>query len=194
MAKLEDFITSKVRIEILELFFSNPSEMYHVRGVVREIKEEINAVRRELTRLEKAGVLGKENRGNRVYYWPREEYPMFEDILSMVSKTTGIGVQLIENKKKIGKASFVMFSGNFARFKPRDKEDEVDILIVGNVTLPELATIVRAEESRRNQEINYTVMTREEFDFRKRRRDPFLLGILAASRIMIIGQEESLVS
>ena len=100
MAKLEDFITSKVRIEILELFFSNPSEMYHVRGVVREIKEEINAVRRELARLEKAAILAKENRGNRVYYWPREDYPMFEDLLSMVAKTTGIGAQIVENKTK----------------------------------------------------------------------------------------------
>lgn len=194
MANLSDFITSRVRIKILELFFSNTSEMYHVRGVVREVKEEINAVRRELARLEKAGILKRENRGNRVYYWPREDYSMFEDILSMVAKTTGLGAELIANQKKIGKASFIMFSGNFARHKERAKDDEVDILVVGSITLPELANLIRAEESRRNLEINYTVMTREEFDFRKRRRDPFLLSILSDSRVMIIGAEESLVS
>jgi hypothetical protein len=37
-------------------------------------------------------------------------------------------------------------------------------------------------------------MSREEYEFRKKRRDPFLLGILAGSRVMIIGDEESLVS
>ncbi|KKQ36346.1 MAG: Transcriptional regulator, partial [Candidatus Woesebacteria bacterium GW2011_GWA1_37_7] len=68
MADLGDIITSKVRIRVLELFFSNSNEMYHVRGIVREIKEEINAVRRELERLEKAGILKKEPRGNRLYY------------------------------------------------------------------------------------------------------------------------------
>jgi hypothetical protein len=57
MANFSDIITSKVRIKILELFFSNIREIYHVRGIVREITEEINAVRRELAKLEKDGVL-----------------------------------------------------------------------------------------------------------------------------------------
>ncbi len=75
MASLNDIITSKVRIEILELFFSDVKELYHVRGIVREIKEEINAVRRELEKMEKAGILKKEPRGNRVYYYLRPDHP-----------------------------------------------------------------------------------------------------------------------
>jgi DNA-binding transcriptional ArsR family regulator len=193
MAELGDIITSKVRIKILELFFSNLDEMYHVRGIVREVKEEINAVRRELERLEAAGILKKEPRGNRVYYWVRKDYPFFGDILSVVAKSTGIGRAIIENRSKAGKVNYVMFSGKFARGKPRKKDDEVDILVVGEIVLPELATIIRAEESKRGKEINYTVMSKEEFDFRKKRRDPFLLGILAGSRTMIIGDEEELV-
>ena len=193
MAELSDIITSKVRIQLLELFFSDVTEMYHIRGVVREIKAEINAVRRELERLEKAGLLKKEPRGNRIYYWLRSDYQYFGDMLSMVAKTTGLGSEIVRNKKKLGSISFVMFSGKFARRIDRDKEDEVDILIVGEVVLPELAGIVRVEESKRNHEINYTVMSREEYDFRKKRRDPFLLGILARSRVMIIGDEEDLV-
>lgn len=194
MARLEDIITSKVRVKIVELFCSNPREMYHVRGVVRETQEEINAVRRELLRLDEAGMIKKENRGNRVYYWLRDDYPMYGDLISIVAKTTGLGGVLIANKTKIGKPAFIMFSGKFARHKDRKKEDEVDILVVGDITLPELATLVRAEESKRKREINYTVMTREELSFRKQRRDPFLLGILSQSRVMVIGDEDDLVS
>lgn len=193
MADLGNIITSKVRIKILELFFSNPKELYHVRGIVREIKEEINAVRRELTKLEADGILRKEPRGNRVYYFLRPEHPFYGDLISIVAKTKGLGATLIENKNKIGKVSFVMFSGKFTRLIPRKSDDAVDILIVGEVVLPELAALIRTEESKRNREINYTVMSREEFDFRKKRRDPFLLGILAGSRVMIIGDEEDLV-
>jgi len=178
MAKIEDFITSKVRVKIIELFYSNPREMYHVRGIVRETSEEINAVRRELMRLESVGMIRKENRGNRVYYWLRDDYPMYGDLISMAAKTTGLGQALIANKTKIGKPSFIMFSGKFARHKDRKKEDELDILVVGDITLPELATLIREEESKRKREINYTVMTREELQFRKQRRDPFLLSIL----------------
>jgi len=193
MADLSDIITSKVRIKILELFLSNVSEMYHVRGIVREIKEEINAVRRELLKMETSGLLKKEQRGNRLYYWIRSDHPFYGDLLSLVAKTNGLGSQIIINRNKIGKLSFVMFSGRFARRLPQKKEDQVDILMVGEVVLPELATLIRTEEAKRSLEINYTVMSREELDFRKKRRDPFLLGILAGSRVMIIGDEEDLV-
>lgn len=194
MATIEDIITSKVRIKVIELFFSDLTEMYHVRGIVRATKEEINAVRRELERLEKAGILKNEKRGNRLYYWVRDDYEFFGELLGMVSKTTGLGAEIISNKNKLGKLNYVMFSGKFARRKERKKEDEVDILVIGDVVLPELANLIRVEESKRGEEINYTVMSREEYDFRKKRRDPFLLGILSGSRVMIIGDEESLVS
>ena len=194
MANFNDIITSKVRIKILELFFSNLKELYHVRGIVREVDEEINAVRRELTKLEADGILRKEPRGNRVYYSIRPEHPFFGDLISMAAKTTGLGKSLIENKNKIGKVSFIMFSGRFVRMRERRRDEDVDILVVGEVVLPELASLIRVEKSKRGKEINYTVMSREELDFRKKRRDPFLLGILAGNRVMIIGDEEDLVS
>jgi hypothetical protein len=192
MANLEDIITSKVRVKILELFFSNLTEMYHVRGIVREIKEEINAVRRELEKFETSGILKKEPRGNRVYYFLRNDYPLFGDLLAIVAKSTGLGKMILDSKSKLGKISLVMFSGKFARNKPRKNDDEVDILIVGEVVLPELAAIIRNFESKLNREINYTVMTKEELDYRKKRRDPFLQGIFLGSRVMIIGDEEEL--
>jgi DNA-binding transcriptional ArsR family regulator len=193
MANLGDIITSKVRIKILELFFSNLKEIYHVRGIVRETDEEINAVRRELAKLENDGVLRKEPRGNRIYYSVRSEYSFYGDLKSIVAKTMGLGKAIIDNRNKIGKVSFVMFSGRLVEGKDKKREDDVDILVVGDVVLPELASIIRSEESKKGREINYTVMGRDEFDFRKKRRDPFLLGILSGSRFMIIGNEEDLV-
>lgn len=194
MANLEDIITSKVRVKILELFFSNLTEMYHVRGIVREIEEEINAVRRELERLENAGILKKEPRGNRIYYFVRYDYSGFGDLLSIAAKSTGMGKQICESRSKLGKISFVMFSGKFVRRKLSKKDDNVDVLVVGEVVLPELAMIIRTFESKLGREINYTVMTKEELDYRKKRRDPFLQGIFLGSRVMIIGDEEELTS
>lgn len=192
MANLDDIVTSKVRVKILELFFSNLTEMFHVRGIVREISEEINAVRRELERLEKAGILKKEPRGNRLYYFVRTDYSGFSDLLSIVAKSTGIGKELTDSRNKLGKVTLIMLSGKFVRMKPRKRDDGVDVLIVGEVVLPELAVIVRKYESKLGREINYTVMTKEELEYRKKRRDPFLQGILLGSRVMIIGDEEEL--
>lgn len=86
-----------------------------------------------------------------------------------------------------------MLGGKFVRHK-NPIQNQVDLLVVGTVVLPELAQIVRAEEAVRGREINYTVMTEEEYVFRKRRRDPFILDVIFGSRVMIIGDEEELLS
>lgn len=190
---LEDIIISRVRVKLLELFLTNPGKIFHVRGMVRRTNEEINAVRRELAHLEKAGMVTKEPRANRLYYTFRRDYPLYFEFLELVAKTTGLGFDLLKNKAKLGKIKFAMLSGSFVRGLSAAPE-KVDLLVVGNVVLPELSQIVRNEEVRRDREINYTVMTEDEFEFRRKRRDPFILGILSGSRVMIIGDEEELVS
>lgn len=186
-----DLITSKTRVKILNLYLQNIGKIYHVREIVRQIKEEINAVRRELAHLEKQGLVSKEFRGNRLYYDLRRDYPFYDDLLKLVAKSSGLGGDILKNRVKLGKVKFIMLSGRFAR-GIKGEPDDVDLLVVGTIVLPELALLVRSEEARRGTELNYTVMTPEEFDFRKKRNDPFIQKILFSSRLMIIGDEEEL--
>ena len=190
---LSDLITSRSRVKLLNVILSYPSEMFHVRELVRRTGDEINAVRRELSYLEKKGILNKEPRANRVYYFLSKNYEFYYDLLKIGSKTIGLGEGILKNRVKLGKIKYTMFSGRFARRLPKGPED-VDLLVVGSVVLPELALLVREEEKRLDSEINYTVMTEEEFDFRKKKRDPFILSILYGSRVMLIGDEESLLT
>jgi len=189
---LEDVIISRVRVKILTLFLSHPKEIYHVREIVRQVEEEINAVRRELSHLEKCGMVQKEPRANRLYYTFRKDYPLYFELLELVAKTTGLGGAILKNRNKLGKLKFLMISGSFIRNSVR-KSEEVDLLAVGNIVIPQMALLIKEEEARKNTEINYTVMTEEEFAFRKRRRDPFILEVLQGPRIMIVGDEEELV-
>lgn len=188
-----DLITSKTRVKLLNVFLAQPGDMYHVRECVRRTEEEINAVRRELILLEKKGVLKREPRANRVYYSLNKDYPFYFDLLKIGIKTIGLGASILENKVKLGKIKYAMFSGKFAR-RIKESPEEVDLIIVGTVVLPELAVLVRNEEMRLSTEINYTAMTEEEFKFRKQRNDPFLGGILLGSRVMLIGDEEAMLS
>lgn len=189
---LQDLVISKCRVKLLQAFLGQPNEIFYIRQLVRRIGEEINAVRRELDHLETAGIVKKENRGNRIYYWVDRNYPLYGDLLALISKTVGLGEIIIKNKNKIGRIKIAMLSGRFARGLPT-KEGAVDLLIVGDILIPELGKIIRNEETKVGKEINYTVMNKEEFEFRKKRRDPFLLGILTDSRIMLIGDELDLV-
>jgi len=190
---LADFITSKSRIKILEIFLGSPFDMFHVRDLVRKTGDEINAVRRELAFLEKKGVLVKEPRANRIYYSLSKNYPFYFDILRLSAKITGLGDEILKNRVKLGKIKYIMFSGKFIRKIKKDPE-EVDLLVVGTIVLPELALLVRNQETKLAKEINYTVMTEDEFSFRKQRRDPFINRILSGSHIMLIGDEESMIA
>jgi len=189
--QLKDLFISKVRVKILQLFLSHPDQIFHVREIVRRVEEEINAVRRELAHMEKAGMVTSEWRANRRFYSFRKDYVFWQDLLSMINKTVGLGGDIVKNKGRLGRIKFAMLAGDFARGKETGPND-VDLLLVGNVIMPEIGALVKEEEARREREINYTVMTEEEFNFRKRRSDPFLTGILAKSRIMLIGDEEEL--
>lgn len=188
---LRDLFISKVRVKILEFFLTNPNKIFHVREIVRQVDEEINAVRREIQRMEKVGMMVSEWRGNRRYYRFRKDCTFYFDLLSMVSKTKGLGGGIISKKTKLGRIKYVMLSGKYVRGE-ENQPDQVELLVVGNIVLPELAAIVREEEAKIGRELNYTVMSEDEFNFRKRRRDPFILSILEGSRVMIIGDEEDM--
>lgn len=189
---LEDIIISRVRVKILELFMLHPKAMFHVRDIVRKVDEEINAVRRELLHMEKSGMVSKEQRANRLFYTFRKEYVLYEELIRLICKTAGLGGEIIKNKARLGKIKFAMLSGRYAKGLLKKSESDVDLLLVGTVVLPELGVLVKAEEGRRDIELNYTVMSEEEFLFRKNRRDPFVQSVLAGSRIMILGDEEEL--
>lgn len=189
----EDLITSKSRTKLLQLYLTYPYQMFHVRECVRRTGDEINAVRRELIFLEKKGILTREQRANRVYYSLDKTYPFYFDLLSLGAKTIGLGDTLLKNRVKLGKIKYAMFSGSFIR-KTKKNQEQVDLIVVGTVVLPELAILVRQEEARLETEINYTAMTEEEFTFRKKRNDPFISGILSGVRVMIIGDEEAMLA
>ncbi|MEK7605286.1 MAG: hypothetical protein AAB478_02045 [Patescibacteria group bacterium] len=190
---LSDLITSKSRVTLLKVFLATPYEMYHVRECVRRTGDEINAVRRELLFLEKHGILQKEQRANRVYYSLDKEYPFYFDLLNIGIKIIGLGDEVLKNRPKLGKIKYAMFSTKFVR-KIKKNPDDVDFMVIGTVVLPELAALVRTEEQRLGMEINYTAMTEDEFKFRKTRNDPFIAGILAGGRIMLIGDEETMLT
>ena len=188
MAELQNLMISRVRVEMLELFFLNAEEMYYVRQITREIKEEINAVRRELARLLSCGLLKSEERGNRLYYFLNKKYLYYQEIQQMIVKGTGLGKKIRKKRRKLGKLNFVMFSGRYIRgLNPT--RDEVDLLVIGDIVLPELQALVKEAEKHLGRELNYAVFSLEEFVFRKTRRDPFVMDILFGSRVMVIGDE-----
>lgn len=192
MASIQDFVVSKVRVKLLEVFLVDPEEMFYIRQLTRKIDEEINAVRRELIHMQSVGMVKDEKRGNRIYYTFNKNYLFHKELMSMVGKTTGLGVALSKITPKLGRLKFAMISGRFVRHMPRAK-DTVDLLLIGDLIMPQLTEFIKEQEAKLSREINYTVMTEAELLYRKTHSDPFIARILSASRVMLLGDEEELV-
>lgn len=188
---LEHIIPSKARRKIMALFFQNIGNNYHLRRVAREVDEEINAVKRELDILDEAHVLNKEKRVNKVIYSLNEKYIFYDEFLSIFAKEGNLVQNIFKNINKLGKVKYVVLSKKYLQ-RVKIPEGEVYLLIVGVVVIPEVVAIVSQEETDKSFEINYTVMTEEEFAFRKKNNDPFIWSFLRGPKIMIVGSEGSL--
>jgi DNA-binding transcriptional ArsR family regulator len=87
---LELLFVSKVRIKALKYFLLNPTTQIHLRAAVRQFDEEINAVRRELMRFEKMGLLKVESKGNKKYFKLNLDHPFINELLGIVHKSSGL--------------------------------------------------------------------------------------------------------
>lgn len=190
---MDELFVSRVRVKLLKLLLSAEEPLLHVREIVRRTDEEINAVRRELARMEKHGLVSSEWRANRRLYHFRKDYVFYQQLLGFVAKSSGLGGEIIKNKGKLGRIKFAMMATRFAKNNLAGPED-VDLLVVGQIVLPELQAIVTDEQTRHEHEINYSFMDEAEFNFRMKRRDPFILRVVTQSKIMLMGDEDDLLS
>jgi len=186
---LKDLFVSEVRINILRLMLTHPDEQFHVRAIVRAVDAEINAVRRELAKLEDMGLLRKRQSGNRLYYKVDTSHIYYSELLAIVSKSEGVGELILKNAKDLGTIKFAVLSTAFLRGRKSTVLD-VDLFLVGDIDLEVIKRIISMAERDMGLEINYSVMTEEDFTFRKRKNDHFISKVLTQSRTMLIGDEE----
>jgi hypothetical protein len=189
---VEYLFISKVRIKIIRLFFLHPDAPYHIRGIVREISEEINAVRRELLRLEQIKLLKSERKGNRLYFILQSTFPFYQELLSIVYKTFGLGGEIIRCHKELGEVKYVFLTRSYTR-GIRSNGQNIDLVIIGKANIPALSAAVQRAERQTGREINYTVFKDSEFILKKKRKDAFVLEVLQGSKVMLIGDEDDLV-
>lgn len=181
--------TSATRFLLIQKLFYFPLEMYYVRQLTRNLKLQINALRRELSHLEQAGLISKEQRSNRLYYLANPNSPLYFDLICLAHKTSNLGECLYKKQNQLGELKQVFYSRNFLLNQPRSGSyEQIDIILVGKFILQELESLINAEQILRGYEINYMVMDENELQLRKQRRDPFIIDFFLQMPILIFGQ------
>ncbi len=188
---LSYIITSKARRAVLQLFFQSPQDTYYLRDIVRRTDEEVNAIKRELDIMVEGKVLESERRLNKVFFRLNKNYIFYDEFLRIFAKTSRIATLVKEAGPKLGKVKALALSLKYVK-KIDIRSDEIYILGVGTIVLPELSQVISYCEQDFGREINYTVMTEDELAFRKRNNDPFLWKFLRTPKVMLVGHEEEL--
>ena len=88
---LKYFITSRAKRKLLKLFLTNPDKEFYLREVERLVDEPVNAVRRELGHLEKAGFLKSQRRGKLKYFRVDKSFPFYPELKRIIYLTVGLG-------------------------------------------------------------------------------------------------------
>ena len=150
---LETLISSKTRIKLLQKFFLNSSIQSYLRGLESEFGESTNAIRLELNKFEKAGMIRSENVGNKKIFKANEDHPLFYDLQNIVRKYMGID-HIVENiARKLGDLNAVYLIGDYANGIDRGVIDL--IFVSGKLNNTYLIQLIEKAERLLKRKIRY---------------------------------------
>src|SRR2546428_12361661 len=93
---LSNALFSKVQQRVLALIFGRPERSFYMSEIVRNVHSGTGAVERELSRLQRSGLVSVERIGNQKHYRANHESPIFEELQSLIRKTVGLAEPLRE--------------------------------------------------------------------------------------------------
>lgn len=155
---LESLISSKTRIKLLMKFFVNGQNTAWLRGLESEFGESSNAIRIELNRLEKAGLIQGEAQGNKKLFRANTHHPLFHELHNIVLKTMGIDHILNSVVEKLGEVEKVFLAGELARGMD---SKIVDLVIIGKIDRSYLQKLCEKAEKLVNRNIRSLVLEQE---------------------------------
>jgi hypothetical protein len=207
---IEQLFGSKTRVKLLQLFYSNPNRSFYVREITRKIDEQINSVRRELANLLSIGIISSDNTNNRLYYEVNQTYEYYQPLklifggqqqeaaTEVTGKSSDKPAPKIAKKpminvetdmlRSLGNVELALYTGQFTR----DDSSGIDVLVVGDVNQHAIQKFISDLESKEGKEIRYTVMTVQEFGYRRQIKDRFISTVLSSKKQILINKNQSI--
>jgi predicted nucleotidyltransferase len=182
---------SRIRRDLLALFYTNPGQKYYLRELSRLLDCSVGSLRRELLKFQVDGLFLTERRGNLVFYSLNTGHPLYGEMKGIVAKTVGVVGSLKQALKSVPCVQVAFIYGSFASNRENPTSD-IDVFIIGDASLMELSKVLRGVQKRLMREINPTLYARDEYLKRKAEGGGFIEGILTKPKIMLIGTMDDL--
>jgi hypothetical protein len=192
---LEHLFGSKTRVRLLRLFLHHPEEAFFVRELTRKTHFQMNAVRRELQNLTKFGCLmeseapaesnSKGPSGQRRYYKLNTDFVLYPELRALLLKSQVLLEQnFVRRVQDMGSLKYLALTGRFVDLPVLP----TDLLVIGKVNRDRLERLVRDFERELGAEVRFTVLTFQEFQYRKQVGDKFIYSILDGKKVVIVDE------
>jgi predicted nucleotidyltransferase len=180
------------RRRVLGLLLLRPDEALHGREIARRTGLPSGTITRELLRLAQAGLLKREQRGNQFVYSAERKSPVFEELASILRKTSGVAEVLAAGLAPAeARIRTAFIFGSMGRGEERTGSD-IDLIVIGDIGFAEVVKLLHAAQGVLGREINPKVYSVKEWTARRAAPDAFLRDVLAKPKIFVIGTEDEL--
>ncbi|MFH1846532.1 MAG: nucleotidyltransferase domain-containing protein [Candidatus Omnitrophota bacterium] len=182
---------SKTRLALFRLYFTNTDKEHYLRELERELLIPVSMIRKELMSLEKSGVFKQSKKGNLCYYSLNKNYPLYNELKNIAFKTIGIQNALAEILSPFDGIKTAFIYGSYAK-NAANANSDIDLFIIGSINEDSLLPSINKLEKVLHRDINYCLYSHEDFEKKKKEKDPFLQNVIENKKIFLIGEENEL--
>jgi predicted nucleotidyltransferase len=193
-AGLAGTLFAKVQLRILALLFGQPDRSFYASELIKLAKSGTGAVRRELERLERAGLVSATWVGNQKHYQANRDSPIFAELHGIVIKTVGLVEPIRDALESCADKIMTAFVYESVAKGEDTAKSDVDLMIVGDdLTYSDIYARLQSAEIVLGRSINPNFMHPGEWNRRLNDpANPFVAKISAQPKLFVLGSEESL--
>jgi predicted nucleotidyltransferase len=181
-----------VRQGVLAATLTRPEKWWYLSELAGFLRTRPSSLQRELRSLEQSGILRLRKDGRRTYFKAETQSPIFRELRSIFEKTVGLIPTLRTALQPFtDKIVCAFVYGSVARREEHATSD-VDLMVIGNVGLGDLAPSLRKTEKRLGREVNVTNYSVDEFRKKIAAGDHFLTSVLKGSLQFVKGEQRDL--
>jgi predicted nucleotidyltransferase len=190
---LSDALFSKVQQRVLALIFGHPERSFYASEIVRKVHSGVGAVGRELSKLERSGLVSVERIGNQKHYRPNRAAPIFDELRGLVEKTAGLAEPIKRSFAPYAdtiKCAFVY--GSVAKGTDTVHSD-IDLMVIGDsLNYSDLYTAAQAAESKLGRKVNPLFLSLEDWQRKTSDNGSVISKVSQSPKIFIVGSEKDL--
>lgn len=178
------------RRQLLATLLLRPDEKFHVRELGRMTGISAGSIHRELKAMAEAGLLLRERVGNQVFYQANQACAIYDELATIFRKTIGLATLLNDALSGLARdIEFVFVFGSMATGLQTSSSD-VDLLVLGDVSLFNVAKALSPVQATIGREINPVVMKIDKFLALIGKKDRFATRVWEEPKIDVMGGED----